>query len=67
MFAAAQNLPPRPGPRRHPGTPTPENRLLLKPLLEDGDPQVKQEAASAAQALRDLSATPPKTFAAAPQ
>jgi len=49
------------------GRPTPENRGLLERLLVDGDPQVKQEAALAAQALRDLSAMPAKTFAAVPE
>jgi hypothetical protein len=48
------------------GMPTPENRGLLEHLLVDTDPQVKQEAASAAQALRDLAATPSKSFAAIP-
>jgi hypothetical protein len=68
MFATAQEAALRAlAPAGIQGRPTPENRGLLERLLVDDDQQVKQEAASAAQALHDLSATPAKTFAAVPQ
>ena len=68
MFAAAQEPALRAlAPAGIQGRPTPENRGLLERLLVDDDPQVKQEAASAAQALRELSAMPAKTFAAVPE